>query len=70
MANNAKSRSAPGLVRDINSHVVICLPLMVVRLSGVTMLGILGFVLYHLSHLHVHLTQFMVDLITLRLRLL
>ena len=48
-----KSLSAPGLVRDINSHVVICLPLMVVRLSGVRMLGILGFMLYHLSHLHV-----------------
>jgi len=45
--------SAPGSVRDINSHLVICLPLMVVRLSGVRMLGILGFMLYHLSHLHV-----------------
>ena len=73
--------SAPGLVRDINSHVVICLPLMVVRLSAVRMLGILGFMLYHVSHLHVlrvmlndhsigHSTQFLVELVTLRLRLL
>ena len=43
MAINAKNMSAPGLVRDINSHVVICFPLMVVRLSDVRMLGILGF---------------------------
>ena len=30
---------------------------MVVRLSGVRMLGILGFMLYHLSHLHGHIAS-------------
>ena len=70
----AYSLFAPGLVRVINSHVVIYSLWMVVRLSGVRVLDILVFTLCHRSHLHVlsatlnghsigHSMQFLVELL-------